>query len=163
MACGRISMSSIRYCEVARWLSALRTYSSRSDFVSSGGMGENGAYLDRRSGKIYWHSEFGENDEELPYDIDDKKYISIPDKRELDLGKMRRIEETERLIRVYRNANEVIVGTEDEIYSRRGLINRTTLTAAEIGETIVNILEHRLAAMRAQLEKRGSEDHGESR
>ena len=76
---------------------------------------------------------------------------------------MRRIEETERLIGVYRNANEVIVGTEDEIYSRRGLINRTTLTAAEIGETIVNILEDRLAAMRAQLEKRGSEDHGESR
>src|SRR3984893_1520972 len=76
---------------------------------------------------------------------------------------MRRIEETERLIGVYRNANEVIVGTEDEIYSRRGLINRTTLTAAEIGETIVNILEHRLAAMRAQLKKRGSEDHGESR
>ena len=76
---------------------------------------------------------------------------------------MRRIEETERLIGVYRNANEVIVGTEDEIYSRRGLINRTTLTTAEIGETIVNILEHRLAAMRAQLEKRGSEDHGESR
>jgi hypothetical protein len=29
---------------------------------------------------------------------------------------MRRIEETERLIGVYRNANEVIVGTEDEIY-----------------------------------------------
>ena len=50
---------------------------------------------------------------------------------------MRRIEETERLIGVYRNANEVIVGTEDEIYSRRGLINRTTLTATEIGETIV--------------------------
>jgi hypothetical protein len=38
---------------------------------------------------------------------------------------IRRIEETERLIGVYRNANEVIVGTEDEIYSRRGLINRT--------------------------------------
>jgi hypothetical protein len=47
---------------------------------------------------------------------------------------MRRIEETERLIGVYRDANEVMVGTEDEIYSRRGLINRTTLTAAEIGE-----------------------------
>jgi len=57
------------------------------EFVSSGGMGENEAYLDRRSGKIYWHSEFGENDEELPDDIDDEKYISIPDKRELDLGK----------------------------------------------------------------------------
>jgi hypothetical protein len=24
------------------------------EFVSSGGMGENEAYLDRRSGKIYW-------------------------------------------------------------------------------------------------------------
>jgi hypothetical protein len=35
------------------------------EFVSSGGMGENEAYLDRRSGKIYWHSEFGENDEEF--------------------------------------------------------------------------------------------------
>jgi hypothetical protein len=56
------------------------------EFVSSGGMGENEAYLDRRSGKIYWHSEVGDNDEELPDDIDDEKYISIPDKRELDLG-----------------------------------------------------------------------------
>src|SRR5689334_23860392 len=57
------------------------------EFVSSGGMGENEAYLDRQSGRIYWHSEFGDNDEELPDDIDDEKYISIPDKRELDLGK----------------------------------------------------------------------------
>jgi len=57
------------------------------EFVSSGGMGENEAYLDRRSGKIYWHSEFGDNDEELPDDIDNEKYIAIPDKRELDLGK----------------------------------------------------------------------------
>src|SRR5690348_4695117 len=50
-------------------------------------MGENEAYLDRQSGKIYWHSEFGENDEELPDDIDNEKYIAIPDRRELDLGK----------------------------------------------------------------------------
>ena len=57
------------------------------EFVSSGGMGENEAYLDRQSGKIYWHSEFGDNDEELPDDIDEEKYISIPDKRELDLSK----------------------------------------------------------------------------
>jgi hypothetical protein len=57
------------------------------EFVSSGGMGENEAYLDRQSGKIYWHSESSDNDEELPDDIDNKKYIIIPDKRELDLGK----------------------------------------------------------------------------
>ena len=42
---------------------------------------------DRQSGEIYWHSEVGDNDEELPDDIDDEKCISIPDKRELDLGK----------------------------------------------------------------------------
>ena len=45
------------------------------------------------------------------------------------------IEETERLIAVYRNVSEVIVGTQDQIYARRGLMNRTTLTAAEIGDT----------------------------
>jgi hypothetical protein len=73
---------------------------------------------------------------------------------------IKQIEETERLITVYRSANEVIVGTEDQIYSRRGLINRTVVTAAEIGNTVVNILERRLAAMRAELEKLGT---GESR
>src|SRR6516164_5207347 len=57
------------------------------EFVSGGGMGENEAYLDRQSGKIYWLAEFDDNDEELPGDIDDEKYISIPHKRELDLGK----------------------------------------------------------------------------
>jgi hypothetical protein len=38
---------------------------------------------------------------------------------------VQQIEETERLIVVYRNADEVVVGTQDQIYSRRGLINRT--------------------------------------
>jgi len=74
---------------------------------------------------------------------------------------MRQIEETERLIAVYHNTDEVIVGTEDQIYSRRGLINRITLTAAEIGDQIVNILERRLAVMRVELQK--LEGQGESR
>src|SRR5947199_26259 len=65
---------------------------------------------------------------------------------------MQQIQETERLITAYRNADEVIVGTQDQLYSRRGIINRTTLTAAEIGDQIVNILERRLAGMRAELE-----------
>jgi len=75
---------------------------------------------------------------------------------------MRQIQETERLIAVYRDANEVIVGTEDQIYARRRVINRTTLTAAEIGDHIVRILERRVAAMRAELQKLGVEQ-GESR
>ena len=76
---------------------------------------------------------------------------------------MQQIKETERLIAVYRNANEVVVGTQDEIYSRRGLINRTSFTAAEIGGEIVNILERRLAAMQAELQKLGAEYQGGSR
>ena len=57
---------------------------------------------------------------------------------------VQQIEETERLIVVYRNADEVVVGTQDQIYSRRGLINRTIFTAAEIGGQIVSVLERRL-------------------
>ena len=70
---------------------------------------------------------------------------------------MRQIEETKRLIAEYRNANEVIVGIQDEVYSRCGLMNRTTVTAADIGSQIVGILERRLAAIRAQLGNLGAE------
>jgi hypothetical protein len=70
---------------------------------------------------------------------------------------VQQIEETERLIVVYRHANEVVVGTQDQIYSRRGLINRTIFTAAEIGDQIINILELRLATMRAQLKELDTE------
>ena len=76
---------------------------------------------------------------------------------------VQQIEETERLIVVYRNADEVVVGTQDQLYSRRGLINRTIFTAAEIGDQIVNILERRLATMRAQLKEFDAEDLGEGR
>ena len=70
---------------------------------------------------------------------------------------MRQIEEAKRLVAAYRNANEVIVGTQDEIYSRGGLMNRTTVTAADIGGQIVGILERRLAAIRAELGNLGAE------
>jgi hypothetical protein len=76
---------------------------------------------------------------------------------------VQQIEETERLIVVYRNADEVVVGTQDQIYSRRGLINRTIFTAAEIGDQIVNILEWRLATMRAQLKELDGKDIGQGR
>ena len=76
---------------------------------------------------------------------------------------MQQIEETERLISVYRDASEVVVGTQGQIYSRPKLINRTVLTAAEIGDQIVIILERRLAAMRAELEKLGAEGHWQGR
>src|SRR3984893_13817026 len=87
------------------------------EFVSSGGMGENEAYLDRQSGQISWHSEFGDNDEEFPDNIDHEKYISIPDKRELDVGKPL----------VLDFAREFLPDEYDEvrhIFSRRGAYRR---------------------------------------
>jgi len=62
------------------------------EFVSmDGGLGEHWAVLCRQTGKIYWRSEFSDLDElndELPDDIDDdEKYVAIPNKRELGLGK----------------------------------------------------------------------------
>tara|TARA_R110001592_G_C13136386_1_gene746993 strand:+ start:1944 stop:2243 length:300 start_codon:yes stop_codon:yes gene_type:complete len=56
-------------------------------FVSSGGVGEHEAYIDRESGKIYWYSAFGDSEEDLPDDLGNEKYISIPHKNELGLGK----------------------------------------------------------------------------
>src|ERR1700741_4871900 len=54
-------------------------------------LGEYRAILCRRTGKIYQHAEFSDLEEfndELPDDVEDEeKYIDIPDKRELGLGK----------------------------------------------------------------------------
>jgi hypothetical protein len=56
-------------------------------FVSSGPEFTNSAILDRETGKIYYTSESGDSDE-LPEDIEDnEKYIEIPHKNDLDLGK----------------------------------------------------------------------------
>ena len=122
------------------------------EFVSSGGMGENEAYLDRQSGKIYWHSEFGDNDEELPDDIDDEKYISIPDKRELDLGKpyfkdekkadevfcrlKERDDSFDRSLRLYAGAREqasAASGSNKKIYEDKAADHLRALTALVAG------------------------------
>ena len=58
------------------------------EFVSAGQPFEHEAYLSKDTGQIYWHSDYGDNIEELPNDIaDDNKYLSIPHKNDLDLGK----------------------------------------------------------------------------
>jgi hypothetical protein len=58
-------------------------------FASSGGPGENRAVLDMQSGRLYWHSEIGDNieEDEIPENLDDERYIEIPHKNELNLGK----------------------------------------------------------------------------
>src|SRR5687767_7215321 len=51
------------------------------DFVSSGDLLGNQAYLDKESGKIYWRSD--DLEDELPEDIESEKYIQIPNRKEL--------------------------------------------------------------------------------
>ena len=58
------------------------------EFVSAGDTGEHQAFLCKQTGKLYWQSDSSDELDELPDDIDDgEKYVQIPDKRELDLGK----------------------------------------------------------------------------
>jgi hypothetical protein len=71
---------------------SLREILDALEFVSiDSGLGEHQAVLCRQTGKIYFRSEFADLDElndEMPDDIDDdEKYIAIPDRKELDLGK----------------------------------------------------------------------------
>ena len=87
------------------------------DFVSFGQPMEHEAYLCLETGEIFWHSEVGDNEEELPEDIDDDKYIAIPHKNDLDLGK--------RLVLSF--AKEYLPESMDkvyEIFSRHGAYAR---------------------------------------
>jgi hypothetical protein len=76
------------------------------------------AYLCRETGEVFWHSEFGDNFEKLPDDIDDgEKYLALPNARDLDLGKPL----------VMRFADEELPDHADEIaeiFSRRGAYRR---------------------------------------
>lgn len=58
------------------------------DFASFGQPFEYEAYLNRQTGETYLYSEYGDNEEELPEDINNEtKYIALPHKNDLDLGK----------------------------------------------------------------------------
>jgi hypothetical protein len=80
------------------------------EFVSMG----NEAVLCLKTGKFLWHSDLEEDLEEWPDDAnDEQKYLVIPDKKELDLGKALVLE----------FARECLPGEFDEvqrIFSKRG-------------------------------------------
>jgi hypothetical protein len=58
------------------------------EFVSSDPGHGHEAFLCKQSGEIYWHSELGDNFEELPEDLEEgDKYVRIPHKNDLDLGR----------------------------------------------------------------------------
>ena len=57
-------------------------------FFSSGPPMGNAAYVSLDTGTIYWTSEFAPLDEEVPDDLEiSERYISIPHKNDLDLGR----------------------------------------------------------------------------
>ncbi len=61
---------------------------SAYEFVSCNSPSANSAYIERGTERIYYHSDYGDNIEELPDDIDDgEKYIAVPHKNDLDLGR----------------------------------------------------------------------------
>jgi hypothetical protein len=61
------------------------------ELVSSSDIGESQAWVCAQSGQIYWQFDpmiSGEVNEELPDNIEDEeKYLPVPNKRTLDLGK----------------------------------------------------------------------------
>ena len=57
------------------------------ELVNFGSPFDHEGYICKESGKTYFYSEFGDNEEELPDDISDEKYLAIPHKSELNLGK----------------------------------------------------------------------------
>jgi len=58
------------------------------DFVTFGQTSEHEAYVNIHTGETFYYSAFGDNEEELPDDIDDEtKYLTLPDKNDLNLGK----------------------------------------------------------------------------
>ena len=67
---------------------SLKDIQEAFEFVSAASGGEHQAFLCKQSGKLYCHSELCDDLDILPDDIEDtEKFIPIPDKKELDLGK----------------------------------------------------------------------------
>jgi hypothetical protein len=65
------------------WNELLLTF----EFVSAGQPHEHEAVLCRKTGEFLWHTDLDEDIERWPDDADDEeKYLSIPHKKELDLG-----------------------------------------------------------------------------
>ncbi len=62
--------------------------SAAFEFVSSAALMEHSAYISLDTGQIHWISELASMDEELPDDLEvSDRYLAIPHKNELDLGK----------------------------------------------------------------------------
>ena len=56
------------------------------EFVNSGDEFGNEAFVSKETGEVVMRSDFADDVEELPDDLDSDKYLSLPHRRDLDLG-----------------------------------------------------------------------------
>ena len=69
------------------------------EFASFNGPIENRAFIDRETGSIHFISDEIEFDEDVPADIEDSdRYLAVPHKNDLDLGRRRAISFVEQLL-----------------------------------------------------------------
>lgn len=87
------------------------------DYVSAGPRLENQAFLDRSTGKLYYHSDYTDDIDNIPDDIDDPRFIGIPHKNDLNLGRVLVFDF------VIKHLPEEIEYVES-IFSRRGAYSR---------------------------------------
>ena len=84
------------------------------EWVSVSGSLENSAYISKETGSIYLHSDDYELEDELPEDLDDpSRYISVPHKNDLDLGKWLAIRYVDEALPSY-------ASTVREIFRKKG-------------------------------------------
>jgi hypothetical protein len=86
------------------------------DFVNFGTPYDHAAYVCRDTGEIFFASESGDFDE-LPEDIEDEKYVALPEKRDLELGKSLVLDF------VAENCRDEIY-TVDNMFRRKGAYSR---------------------------------------
>ena len=95
-------------------------------FVSSEQPGTHSAIVSKSKGEMYYHTEIGDNFDEIPEDVyENDDYVEIPHKNDLDLG--------QRL--VWRFVDREIPGLKDKVrgfFSRRGAYSRYKAFLEEI-------------------------------
>ena len=84
------------------------------EWVSLAGSFQNSAYISKDRGAIYLCSDDYELEDELPEDLDDpSKYIAVPHKNDLDLGRRLAIRYVDEELQNY-------ASTVREIFSKKG-------------------------------------------
>ena len=79
---------------------------SAVEFVSTDGGGANFAVYDRETDKLFYQSPYADFDD-FPEDVEDARYVRIPTKKDLDLGRDL----------VFRFARQAMPDDEDLVYS----------------------------------------------